>query len=140
MDNKFGQRIVSALAYFSIFFLPVIFPLIVWIIAKYQGFNEVRKNAVKAFWSQIFPLAVHDCDFCNHWSSQHAESGSFRRLVQHFGSFCIAAGLSTFDLQRCDGNRGFVGTQATRSSPGILVYKSVILVSALRQGFFILAY
>ena len=49
MDNKFGQRIVSALAYFSIFFLPVIFP-------KYQGFNEVRKNAVKAFWSQIFPL------------------------------------------------------------------------------------
>lgn len=59
MDNKFGQRIVSALAYFSIFFLPVIFPLIVWIIAKYQGFNgfnEVRKNAVKAFWSQIFPL------------------------------------------------------------------------------------
>ena len=56
MDNIFGQRIVSALAYFSIFFLPVIFPLIVWIIAKYQGFNEVRKNAVKAFWSQIFPL------------------------------------------------------------------------------------
>ena len=56
MDNKFGQRIVSALAYFSIFFLPVIFPLIVWFIAKYQGFNEVRKNAVRAFWSQIFPL------------------------------------------------------------------------------------
>ena len=27
MDNKFGQRIVSALAYFSIFFLPVIFPI-----------------------------------------------------------------------------------------------------------------
>lgn len=56
MDNKLGQRIVSALSYFSIFFLPVVFPLIVWIIAKYQGFEEVRKNAVKAFWSQIFPV------------------------------------------------------------------------------------
>lgn len=58
MDNKFGQRIVSALAYFSIFFLPVIFPLIVWIIAKYQGFNEVRKNAVKASGVRFFPCCT----------------------------------------------------------------------------------
>lgn len=56
MDNKLGQRIVSALSYFSIFFLPVIFPLIVWVIAKNQQLDDVRKNANKAFWSQLFPV------------------------------------------------------------------------------------
>ena len=42
MDNKFGQRIVSALAYFSIFFLPVIFPLIVW---NYRKIPRLQRGA-----------------------------------------------------------------------------------------------
>ena len=44
MQSNITTRIVNALSYLSILFLPVIFPLIVWIVAR------------KAFWSQIFPL------------------------------------------------------------------------------------
>ena len=94
-------------------------------IAMASGSDAASQVAQLVLLESDFSLAVHDCDFCNHWSSQHAESGSFRRFIQYSGSFCIAAGLSTFDLQRCDGNLSFVGTQATRSSPGILVYKSI---------------
>ena len=54
--NSIATRIVYALSYFSILFLPVIFPLIVWIIARASDDPSVTSNARKAFWSQIFPL------------------------------------------------------------------------------------
>ena len=53
-NNSIATRIVNALSYFSIFFLPVIFPLIV--IARASDDPSVTSNARKAFWSQIFPL------------------------------------------------------------------------------------
>ena len=58
MDNNTSltTRIVNALSYFSIFFLPVIFPLIVWIVARASEEPSITANARKAFWSQIFPL------------------------------------------------------------------------------------
>lgn len=55
-DNNLADRIVNALSYLSILFLPVIFPLIVWIIAKSSDRPNIVKNARYAFWSQIFPL------------------------------------------------------------------------------------
>lgn len=54
-DNSMTNRIVNTLSYISILFLPVIFPLIVWIVAGPDHPN-IKHNAMKAFWSQIFPL------------------------------------------------------------------------------------
>lgn len=46
-------KLMAALSYISYFFLPVIFPLIVWIVASDRPF--VKKHAKRAFWSQLFP-------------------------------------------------------------------------------------
>ena len=138
MDNKFGQRIVSALAYFSIFFLPVIFPLIVWIIAKYQGFNEVRKNAVKAFWSQIFPLLYMIAIFVIIGAANMQNLAHLGGLFSILAAFALLLALVLLIYNVAMGIAVLLGRKP--QSPGILVYKSVILVSALRQGFFILAY
>lgn len=48
------QKILAALAYISYFFLPVIFPLIVWIVGADKPF--VKQNAKRAFWSQLLPV------------------------------------------------------------------------------------
>lgn len=56
-DSNLSERIINTLSYLSILFLPVIFPLIVWIVAKNSSNIQpsVVKNARYAFWSQIFP-------------------------------------------------------------------------------------
>lgn len=54
-DNSLTTRIVNTLSYISILFLPVIFPLIVWIVAGPDHPN-IKHHAAQAFWSQIFPL------------------------------------------------------------------------------------
>ena len=46
-------KLMAALSYISYFFLPVIFPLIVWIVASDRPF--VKKHAKRAFWSQLLP-------------------------------------------------------------------------------------
>ena len=56
MQSNTTTRIVNALSYLSILFLPVIFPLIVWIVARASDDPTISKNARKAFWSQLFPL------------------------------------------------------------------------------------
>ena len=56
MQSNTTTRIVNALSYLSILFLPVIFPLIVWIVARASDDPTISQNARKAFWSQIFPL------------------------------------------------------------------------------------
>lgn len=56
-NNSISTRVVNTLSYLSIFFLPVIFPLIVWIIARASDNpTSITSNARKAFWTQIFPL------------------------------------------------------------------------------------
>lgn len=56
-NNSISTRVINALSYFSIFFLPVIFPLVVWVIARASDNpSTVAGNARKAFWTQIFPL------------------------------------------------------------------------------------
>ncbi|GAB6092794.1 hypothetical protein [Furfurilactobacillus curtus] len=47
------HRIVNALSYLSILFLPVIFPLIVWIVGA--GQRDIAHHAAHAFWSQLIP-------------------------------------------------------------------------------------
>ena len=54
MDNQSTtSRVLSGLAYLSILFLPVIFPLIIWIVDRQDSY--VKHHAKAAFWSQIFP-------------------------------------------------------------------------------------
>ena len=47
------SRILSCLAYLSILFLPVLFPLIIWIVDHQDPY--VARHARSAFWTQIFP-------------------------------------------------------------------------------------
>ncbi|MCI1287301.1 MAG: DUF4870 domain-containing protein [[Lactobacillus] timonensis] len=51
-----ANRIIAALAYVSIIFMPVVFPLIVWIIGAANPF--VKRHAKQAFWSQLIPALI----------------------------------------------------------------------------------
>lgn len=49
-----GNKILSALCYFSIFFAPFLFPIIVYFVTE----QEVKEHAKKALWSHLIPLLV----------------------------------------------------------------------------------
>lgn len=49
-----SQKILAAFSYISYLFLPVIFPLIVWIVGIDRPF--VKYHAKRAFWSQLLPV------------------------------------------------------------------------------------
>ncbi|GKT03659.1 hypothetical protein [Furfurilactobacillus entadae] len=51
-----AHKVLTALCYLSILFLPVIFPLIVWIVAA--GQRDVTRDAARAFWSQLLPTII----------------------------------------------------------------------------------
>lgn len=46
-------KVINALSYFSIFFAPVIVPIIIWIVGDDA---DIIGNAKKAFWLQIIPF------------------------------------------------------------------------------------
>lgn len=46
-----GNKVLSALSYFSILFAPILFPIIVWIVGDY----ETRSHAKRALWTHIIP-------------------------------------------------------------------------------------
>lgn len=48
------KKILSALCYFSVFFAPFLFPIIVYFVVG----PEVKKHAKKALWSHLIPLIV----------------------------------------------------------------------------------
>lgn len=48
------QKLLAALSYISYFFLPIIFPLVVWIVGADRPF--IKKHAKQAFWSQLIPV------------------------------------------------------------------------------------
>ncbi|WP_405153763.1 DUF4870 domain-containing protein [Paenibacillus sp. FSL K6-0108] len=47
------RQLLSALSYFSIFFAPFLFPIIIWIVAKD---NYIEGHAKRALFSHIFPF------------------------------------------------------------------------------------
>lgn len=49
-----SQKLLCFLAYISILFLPVILPLIIWIVASNKD-TTVASHAKRAFISQLFP-------------------------------------------------------------------------------------
>ncbi|CAM3041976.1 hypothetical protein [Lactiplantibacillus plajomi] len=50
------NRVINSLSYLSILFLPVLFPLIVWLLT---GNNpEAHRAAGKAFWLHLLPAIV----------------------------------------------------------------------------------
>lgn len=48
------QKLWAALSYISYFFLPIIFPLVVWIVGADRPF--IKRHAKRAFWSQLIPM------------------------------------------------------------------------------------
>ncbi|KIS03652.1 hypothetical protein [Paucilactobacillus wasatchensis] len=56
MDYSSRNKIINGLSYLSILFLPVIFPLIVWIIGGRQA--DIRHHAIRAFWTQLIPAIL----------------------------------------------------------------------------------
>lgn len=48
------QKLLAALSYISYFFLPIIFPLVVWIVGADRPF--IKRHAKRAFWSQLIPM------------------------------------------------------------------------------------
>lgn len=49
-----GNNILSSLCYFSIFFAPFLFPLIVYFMAS----KEVKVHAKKSLWLHLFPYII----------------------------------------------------------------------------------
>ncbi|MBP2000439.1 heme/copper-type cytochrome/quinol oxidase subunit 4 [Paenibacillus shirakamiensis] len=82
------RQVLSSLSYFSIFFAPFIFPIILWIIA---GDVIVRKHASKALMSHLFPfLAAIPLLYFVFISSNHPASLLIYILIFaiiYFGSF-----------------------------------------------------
>lgn len=52
--TTFSQKLLCFLSYISILFLPVILPLIIWIVANNSD-ATVASHAKRAFISQLFP-------------------------------------------------------------------------------------
>lgn len=46
-----ADKLLSSLSYFSVFFAPFLFPIIVWIVAS----GKVRHHAGKALWTHLVP-------------------------------------------------------------------------------------
>ncbi|MBO1581950.1 DUF4870 domain-containing protein [Bacillus sp. XF8] len=46
-----GNKLLSAFSYWSVFFAPILFPIIVWII----GEDETKSHAKRALWTHIIP-------------------------------------------------------------------------------------
>ncbi|MGG0188230.1 DUF4870 domain-containing protein, partial [Bacillus rhizoplanae] len=49
-----SNNILSSLCYFSIFFAPFLFPIIVFFIAE----GDVKYHAKKALWTHIIPFII----------------------------------------------------------------------------------
>ncbi|MFD1066557.1 DUF4870 domain-containing protein [Oceanobacillus locisalsi] len=47
-----GNKLLSSLCYFSIFFAPFLFPILVWIL----GDEETKAHAKKALWTHLIPI------------------------------------------------------------------------------------
>ncbi|WP_262338673.1 hypothetical protein [Lactiplantibacillus plantarum] len=47
------NRVINALSYLSILFLPVLFPLIVWLLTSTNP--EAHRVAGRAFWLHLLP-------------------------------------------------------------------------------------
>ncbi|AEV94495.1 DUF4870 domain-containing protein [Pediococcus claussenii] len=49
------NKLLSSVAYLSVFFLPVIMPIIILVIASKPEYSESRSNAIQALWLHIAP-------------------------------------------------------------------------------------
>lgn len=56
-EQTLTNRIVGGLSYLAVLFLPVLFPLIVWIVAR-QDNPPLAHHGKVAFWTQLAPFLV----------------------------------------------------------------------------------
>ncbi|MDU5145588.1 MAG: DUF4870 domain-containing protein [Paenibacillus dendritiformis] len=49
-----GNKLVSALSYWSVLFAPILFPILVWIV----GDSESKSHAKRALWTHILPTVT----------------------------------------------------------------------------------
>lgn len=69
-----SNKLLASLCYFSIFFAPLLFPIIVWII----GNEETKPHAKKALWTHIIPtiatiiagIVIFSVGFGQIWSGE----------------------------------------------------------------------
>lgn len=50
-----GNKLLAALCYFSVFFAPFLFPIIVYFVTKHE---RVKEHAKKSFLSHLIPIAI----------------------------------------------------------------------------------
>ncbi|GAB2556667.1 DUF4870 domain-containing protein [Gracilibacillus alcaliphilus] len=78
-----GNKLLSSLCYFSIFFAPLLFPILVWIF----GDEVTKPHAKKALWTHIIPAltaiaAVLVIGFLGIWQFQNnLENASMVLLI-----------------------------------------------------------
>ena len=56
METNQANKIVNGFSYLSILFLPIIFPIIVWLLAGDR--KEMRYHAVHALWLHVIPVIL----------------------------------------------------------------------------------
>ncbi|RHW38907.1 DUF4870 domain-containing protein [Neobacillus notoginsengisoli] len=70
MDTK---KVLSGLCYFSIFFAPFLFPIVVYFVAEDSG---TKSHAKSAFWSHLLPFAAIPIAMLAFFFSASAESAA----------------------------------------------------------------
>ncbi|QLL69238.1 DUF4870 domain-containing protein [Lactobacillus sp. 3B(2020)] len=99
------SRLMASICYFSVLFMPVVLPLIAWLVARLMSNpNEaVAYHAKRAFWSQVIPaifgifalLLITGIGFSTDFNSW-ALSGLSMALLILAG--LIAAGLWVYNI------------------------------------------
>jgi small-conductance mechanosensitive channel len=49
------NKILSSLSYLSIFFMPLLFPVVVFALTSNNNHPEAHRNAITAFWLHLLP-------------------------------------------------------------------------------------
>ncbi|MBF2600233.1 DUF4870 domain-containing protein [Listeria seeligeri] len=97
------HRILNALSYFSIFFAPIIIPVLIWIFAKT---DEVTHHAKIALLTHIIPTIAGIVCFSSFFITSFTQSGILTNLTLmvtaglFFITIIATAGLFIFNIVR----------------------------------------
>lgn len=85
-NNSPRERSLNALSYISVLFLPIIFPFIIWLMAKFnQTFPpSIKKNALIAMLTQLITVSYPVCILLN--INNHNLTGMMGNLLTTFGT------------------------------------------------------
>lgn len=52
------NKILSSLSYLSIFFMPILFPIVVFALTSNSNHPEAHRNSITAFWLHLLPTIL----------------------------------------------------------------------------------